>query len=301
MQTIDELMKRYGAPGRIVFRPGLMGYPEVVLSNKYGTAEVALLGANTLSYRPTGHSPVLFCPKYDYHRGDSVHGGIPVCWPQFGNRAIPSMAQHGFARLMPFEVIEATYSDESTEIVLGLDSTPDTKAVWDHDFSLRVKISVSMKLNLTLTTTNTGKTPFEFTAGFHPYLRVADRNTTEVLGLDGYSFVNTFDDTTGVWTGAVAMTEPRNHVFSLPTAPKHELALMDPTAKRAIAVVSSGNVNAIVWNPGEGSTLKDLGPDDWRHFVCVEPVSAWPKAVRELAPGETHELLAAIQATLEEK
>ena len=52
--NIDQLNSRYGAPGRIVFRPGHCGYPNVVLANKYGTAEIALLGANVLSYRPTG-------------------------------------------------------------------------------------------------------------------------------------------------------------------------------------------------------------------------------------------------------
>ena len=83
--TVAQLNSRYGAPGRIVFRAGFAGYPEVVLANKYGTAEIALLGANVLSYRPTGHSPVLFRPaKRDYNRGESVHGGLPVCWPQFG-------------------------------------------------------------------------------------------------------------------------------------------------------------------------------------------------------------------------
>ena len=39
--TIDELNRRYGAPGRIVFRTGFAGYPEVVLANKFGTAEIA--------------------------------------------------------------------------------------------------------------------------------------------------------------------------------------------------------------------------------------------------------------------
>ena len=46
--TVDQLNTRYGAPGRIVFHEGFAGYPEVVLANKYGTAEVALLGANVL-------------------------------------------------------------------------------------------------------------------------------------------------------------------------------------------------------------------------------------------------------------
>ena len=67
--TVDQLNSRYGAPGRIVFHPGFAGYPEVVLANKYGTAEIALLGANVLSYRPTGHSPVLFLSFADGYQG----------------------------------------------------------------------------------------------------------------------------------------------------------------------------------------------------------------------------------------
>ena len=78
--TIEQLNSRYGAPGRIVFRSGFAGYPNAVIANKYGSAEVALLGGNVLSYRPTGHSEVLFRPaKRDYNRGDGVHCGIPVC------------------------------------------------------------------------------------------------------------------------------------------------------------------------------------------------------------------------------
>ena len=61
--TVNELNARYGAPGRIVFRDGFAGYPNVVLANKYGSAEIALLGANVLSYRPTGQSEVLFRPE----------------------------------------------------------------------------------------------------------------------------------------------------------------------------------------------------------------------------------------------
>ena len=60
--TINELNTRYGAPERIVFRQGHCGYPEVVLANRFGTAEIALMGANVLSYKPTGHAPVVFRP-----------------------------------------------------------------------------------------------------------------------------------------------------------------------------------------------------------------------------------------------
>lgn len=300
MQTIDELNRRYGAPERIVFRTGFGGYPEAVLSNRYGTAEIALLGANTLSYRPTGHAPVIFRPaKRDYNRGDSIHGGIPVCWPQFGRLAIPGMAQHGFARVMPFEVRATQYTEEMTEITLGLRSDAETRALFPHDFDLEVTVSVSMKLNLRMRTKNTGAEPFEFTGGFHPYFLVRERDGVTVRGLDGAGYIYAVEMTEGVQKGDIAMTEPKDHVYSLPPAPKHEFAILDSGLRRAIAMVSSGNESAIVWNPGPGSGLHDFEENDWRRFICVEPVTAWPKATRALGPGETHELLAAIQASAE--
>ena len=36
--TVEQLNARYGAPGRIVFREGFAGYPDVVIANKYGAA-----------------------------------------------------------------------------------------------------------------------------------------------------------------------------------------------------------------------------------------------------------------------
>lgn len=297
--TVDQLNSRYGAPGRIVFHTGFAGWPEVVLANRYGTAEIALLGANVLSYRPTGHSPVLFRPaRRDYNRGESIHGGLPVCWPQFGKLAIDGMAAHGFARIMPFEVRGTEYTEDMTEITLGLGSSAETRALWPHDFDLEYKVSVSMKLNLRLATKNTGDAPFDFTAGFHPYFLVRDRDATAVKGLDGFAYVDARDMTDHVLSGDLAMNADADHVFSLPPVPKHEFALLDPGLKRAIAMVSSGSGSAVVWNPGPGGKLADFEDGDWRRFVCVEPVTAWPKASSSLAPGASAVLSAAVQSTV---
>ena len=35
--TTAQLNSRFGAPGRIVFRDGFAGFPNVVIANKYGT------------------------------------------------------------------------------------------------------------------------------------------------------------------------------------------------------------------------------------------------------------------------
>lgn len=299
--TVDQLNARFGAPGRIVFRDGFAGYPEVVVANQYGTAEVALLGANVLSYRPTGHAPVVFRPaKRDYNRGESFHGGIPVCWPQFGNRFSKELPQHGFARKMVFEVRGTEYTEEKTEVTLGLKSDDETKKLWNHDFDLALTVTVSMKLNLQLVTTNTGSTPFDFSCGFHPYFLLRDRDGATVKGLDGLDFFNGLsgkpDDHQ---SGDLVMDHATDHIFALPPAPKHEFAILDAGLKRAIALVTSGNTKTVVWNPGPEGGLPDLAADDWKKFVCVEPVSDWPGG-GTLAPGATHELLAAIQSALEQ-
>ena len=298
--TVDELNARYGASGRIVFHEGFAGYPEVVIAGKYGSAEVALLGANVLSYRPTGHGPVIFRPaKRDYNRGDSFHGGIPVCWPQFGNRFSKELPQHGFARKMVFEVRGSEYSEEMTEVTLGLKSDDETKKLWPHDFDLELKIIVSMKLNLQLRTKNTGSESFDFSCGFHPYFLLRDRNAVTVKGLADTTFFNGVTGQADMrQEGDLKMDHETDHIFKLSPAPKHEFAILDSGLRRAIALVSSGNTKAVVWNPGPKNVLADFEPDDWKKFVCVEPVSDWPGG-GTLAPGETHELLAAIQSTLE--
>ena len=297
--TLTELNSRYGAPGRIVFKEGHAGYPNVVIANKYGSAEIAMLGANVLSYKPTGHSEVLFRPaKRDYNRGESFHGGIPVCWPQFGNRFTKALPQHGFARIMPFTVKGTEYSEDMTEVTLALKSNEETKKLWPHDFELEMKISVSMKLNLKLTTKNTGSEPLEFSCGFHPYFLLRNRDDAVLKGFAGTKVLDVAEAKEAVFSDEIVVDRALDHVFTMKTEPKHEYAILDKALHRALAMVSTGNDMSVVWNCGEGNPLKDFAEDDWKKYVCVEPVSDWPGG-RTLAPGEKHSLTAAIQATLE--
>ena len=300
-ESADLLNSRFGAPGRIVFRTGFAGYPTAVLANQYGAAEVALLGGNVLSYRPTGHAPVVFRPAKkddEYNRGDKFHGGIPVCWPQFGNRFSKDLPQHGFASKMVFEVRGTEYSEEKTELTLGLRSTDETRKLWPHDFDLELKVSVTMKLNISLRTRNSGSGPFDFSCGFHPYFVLRDRDAASVRGVDGLECILAQRDCdVGLRSGDLKLDHAPDDVLVLPDAPRHEFAIIDPGLRRAIAVVSAGNSREVVWNCGD-ETPSDMEPGDWRRYVCVEPVSDWPGG-RTLAPGEEYTLTVAIQSTMD--
>jgi glucose-6-phosphate 1-epimerase len=206
---------------------------------------------------------------------------------------------HGFARFMVFEVRGSRYTEDMTEITLGLKSDDETKKLWPHDFDLEYTISVSMKLNLKLVTRNTGKTPFAFSCGFHPYFVSGASDKSIVKGLDGcrYTDARGPEMITAVQQGDLAVGAEKDHVFDMIAAPRHEVALIDDVLKRAIAVVSSGNRHTVVWNPGEGNETPDMTAGDWRKFVCVEPVGDWPGG-RTLKPGASDEFVVAIQSNM---
>lgn len=297
----EELNRRYGAPGRIVFRDGPQGTPIAALANQYGSAEVSLFGAQVLSYRPTGNFPVLYTPKEIAFGADKAdHGGIPVCWPWFGQNGPEGSYGHGFARRSLWRVAGSEYSEDITELTLALDCTEETKRLWPHDFALQLKVSVSMKLNMGLKTTNTGTEPFEITEGFHPYFLVRDRDAVTVRGIDGCAFCDARKTRTAdaVWTGDLVFNTEYDHVF---TVKKNEFAILDPGLRRAIAIASRGNAKLVCWNPGAVDLPdRNLGGDDWRKFVCVEPATLFKEdATVKIAPGESHELLMAVQSVPE--
>ena len=297
----EELNRRYGAPGRIVFREGPQGYPIAALANQYGSAEISLFGAQVLSYRPTGNFPVLYAPKEIAFGADKAdHGGIPVCWPWFGKNGPEGSYGHGFARRSLWRVAGSEYSEDITELTLALDCTEETKKLWPHDFALQLKVSVSMKLNMGLKTTNTGAEAFEITEGFHPYFLVRDRDAVTVRGVDGCAFCDARKTRVAdaVWTGDLVFNTEYDHVF---TVKKSEFAILDPGLRRAIAIASRGNSKLVCWNPGAVDLPdRNLGADDWRRFVCVEPATLFREdAAIKIAPGESHELLMAIQSVPE--
>ena len=297
----EELNRRYGAPERIVFRDGPQGTPIVALANQYGSAEISLFGAQVLSYKPTGNFPVLYVPKEISFGADKAdHGGIPVCWTWFGQNGPEGSYGHGFARRSLWRVVGSEYCEDITELTLALDCTAETKKIWPHDFALQLKVSVSMKLNMGLKTTNTGNEPFEITEGFHPYFLVRDRDAVTVRGLDGCVFCDARKTRVAdaVWTGDLVFNTEYDHVFAVK---KNEFAILDPGLRRAIAIASRGNAKLVCWNPGAVDLPdRNLGADDWRKFVCVEPATLFKEdATVKIAPGESHELLMAIQSVPE--
>ena len=244
----------------------------VVLTNAFGRLSVDAHGARVVSYVPRDGAEV-FATLSD------GTGGMPLCWPWFGEGADVGARRHGVARYEDFRIVRKVESPDVSELELALDSSPSTKAAFAGDFSLSAVFRLGETLSVTLKARNTGQDAFAVTEAFHPYFAVAKAQSCRVEGP----------------FGAVGVPCDGSHRWAFSGSGKHRFALVDPDGGRRISLSSSGDSSLVVWNPGpkpsSGAKITSrLGPDDWRRFVCVENGTFEPPAAYRLAPGAEHVL-----------
>jgi len=219
-------------------------------------------GGYFTSWQPLcGCGEVLFRPQAAPWGKDETHGGIPLCWPWFGAPPREGLPKHGLLRYARWTLEEKLGKNG---MVWSVVSTPETRRLWPHDFRVLLTFRADGDdLKLSFTCENTGREPFDFTWGFHPYFAVTDARRVAVDGVkkpDGY-----------VREESAADGGPR--------------VLKDLATGRTLTVSGSGNGNWLVWNPHEEKTplCRTLGPDEWKGFYCVEPCTLTPQTLR---PGE---------------
>ena len=66
---------------------GKGGLPLVKVRTPWSTAEIYLHGAHVTHFQKNGEPPLLFMSaKSHFAPGQPIRGGVPVCFPWFGNR-----------------------------------------------------------------------------------------------------------------------------------------------------------------------------------------------------------------------
>lgn len=297
---VTQLNKRFGAAGRIAFRAGTHGLPIVALAGPHGACEVSLYGGQVLSYKPLGHTPVLFMSrKAVYEAGKPIRGGIPVCWPWFGAHPQDKhKPAHGFARLQNWSLMTAEYSAQMTDVKLGLCENDYTRTLWPHPFDLTLRVILDTHLRVELTTRNRDKSPVVISEALHTYLLVRDVAHTTVAGLDGLRY---YDDLThqehAAQKGAVHIHGETDRVYH-DTNP--ECCVNDPGLGRQIVVGKRNSHSTVVWNPWieKAKKMADFGDDEYPQMLCVETANA-REATLTLPPGETHTMALSLRVDLQ--
>jgi galactose mutarotase-like enzyme len=210
----------------------------------------------------------------------NVRGGIPVLFPNAGRLhgdryeaggKSYTLPQHGFARTMPWAIVDQSTNDGAR---MTLELLPTTVTRGQFPFEFRVVFTYTLaggRLTISQRYMNTGEVEMPIAPGLHPYFLVPD-------GQKAASRVLT--DATTAWDNKAGASATLRGPIDL-TAPEVDLHLLDHWP-RAVRLVRAGDRDLDL-----GLGMADRVVVIWtlrgRDFVCVEP---WSAPANALADGQ---------------
>ena len=265
----------------------VLGQPAMWLQAPDGAqATVLLHGGQLVSWIPAGDQQRLYLsPLSPVGPGQAVRGGIPVIFPQFGQRG--PLPRHGLARTRAWQWVEGVVRGGAAIGVLRLTDDEASRAVWPHRFEAELSFTLAgLQLEVELAVTNTGDSPFDFTAALHSYLLIDDLKHARLAGLYGVRYLDNLSGQTQPqeldplgFVGEIDRIYFDAHAI-------HKAPLTLATAMGRMHISNQGFDDVVVWNPGpaKAAAMADLPDADWQHFLCVEAATIARPVT--LAPGQ---------------
>lgn len=287
---IEELEEKFSIEGEVGFAELEEDMAFITISNKFSDVDVCLYGAQVTNFTPHKTMGILWMsPESNFEEGKPIRGGIPVCFPWFGpHKSDPAKPQHGFARLMYWNVLEtASLTNGETKVVLQLSSSVETKKYWDHDFCADITIIAGKTLTVNLKVTNTSEVPFDYTCALHTYFYVSSVEEISIGGLQNTKYYNQLDG--GEYYQESELLEIKNAETRHYLNTENYCVITDPLFGRKIKAAKTGSKVTTIWNPGEETCVKidDIPDDGYHSFVCIEAVNAFNNII-SLEPGKSH-------------
>ena len=224
-----------------------------------------------------GDVPVLFLDEPTLRDPrKSVRGGVPVLFPIAGR--LPgdryehqgssfSMKQHGFARNLPWTVVDESTQDGAS-VTLGLDASAGTRAQYPFEFALRFTYRLSGEtLSVEQRFENRGDSAMPLRPGLHPYFFVPD--ATKAGARVDTDATRAYDNAAGREVSValpIALANREVDLFLLDHPPRATI-LHRPGLPGVRIGFGDDQEVLVVWTlPG-------------RDFVCLEPWRARPGAL----------------------
>jgi D-hexose-6-phosphate mutarotase len=295
----QDLTRRFGQQGRVGFSASPLGGVVATLVGSSGRAEVALKGAQVLSWDPRPGGEVLWCsPMGRLDAPRPLRGGIPVCWPWFGPHPNDgTQPAHGFARTALWQVAHAAAADAAASIRLELAGRQGAGLPGAESTTAFVDVTCADTLTVALTTLNYGSVPLNLTAALHTYLAIHEITEVTVQGLDGVTYIDQVD--AGRRKCQSGLLEPDGETDRIYVGTDGPVTVSDPLFGRRLRVEREGSRSCVVWTPGhlKAERLGDVGDDGWRRFICIEAANAADDAVA-IPPGGSHRLATTLSLEL---
>lgn len=237
-----------------------------------------------ISWKPGHTSEVIYMsPLIGSQNHDSMMGGVPICWPWFGQK--DGLDIHGFARKYPWtKVFEESYNG-GVRLAFKLNREAFTEENWLHNADVILQIQADERLELSLTTKNISDAPIHFTQAIHTYFRIGNIEEISIENLDGVEYYSKVKDQKNIQHGTLTFSGETDRIY----LSERDCHIIDPELNRKIHISKKGSLSTVIWNPGEeaNTMIPDLPTDDYKNFVCVEAANTYFDPVR-LDPENTH-------------
>ncbi|KAF5937135.1 hypothetical protein HYC85_024641 [Camellia sinensis] len=268
------------------------GIDQVVLRNPRGASvRVSLHGGQVTSWRNDRGEELLFTSsKAIFKPPKAMRGGIPICFPQFGNCG--SLEQHGFARNKIWSIDEnppPLHPNDSlgkSLVDLLLKPSDEDLKCWPRcfEFRLRVSLAADGKLTLISRIRNINGKPFHFSFAYHTYLSVSDISEVRIEGLETLDYLDNLCQRKRFTEQGDAITF-ESEVDRVYLSSPNVIAVLDHERKRTYVIRKEG-LPGLVWNPWEkkAKAMLDFGDDEYKQMLCVD--GAIIEKPITLKPGE---------------
>ncbi len=288
---VGQLNSRFEIPGTAQVVGGNGRLPKVRIASREAVGEMYLHGAHVTCWKPVGREEVLFLSSRSrWEDGQAIRGGVPVCFPWFGNKADdPKAPAHGFVRTRAWQIESIEQIGSAVTVSMFTESNEDTARWWPAEFRLVHRATFGEELSLELVVTNTGKTSLCFEEALHAYHRVGNIEKARVRGLDMVHYLDKTDSNReNMQQGEITVVSETDRVYLNTT---DAIELEDPVLHRCTRVTKENSQTTVVWNPWvrKAHSLSDFADDEWKQMICIEASNVSDSAVH-LAPGQHHKM-----------
>lgn len=253
-------------------------------------AKIFLQGGQITEFIPKNNKPLIWVSKNEtFQEGVSIRGGIPICWPWFGNHENPNWPAHGIARTSLWQADEVHESDEQITISLKLPMKLVNTTYWPHQSAVKVEFVLTDKLQVRLTTTNLSNTTFSYTQALHTYFPTSDIKNTVVDGLQGAQYIE-FGEGPFAQNELVNFTRETDMVYTQAALLQHI-----HTPEGIINVSRENSSSCVLWNPWieKSKRLSNFADEEYLSMVCLEAANVLEDNVT-LEPKQSHTLVTTI-------
>ncbi len=220
-------------------------------------------GAQVLQVKLGINELLYLSPLSQIESKQTLRGGIPVLFPQFGN--FGNLKKHGFVRDCNWKLVNEHRNQNDLFVEYEYVIDEDYFLDWKHSAKLNLKASV---INSVFTTfiqiLNTGSSSFEFTGGLHPYFKINSRSAIKINGLESSYFEDSFPEINFELSG--------DRVIERLYFTNDDIYFYN--GSDYLMIKSKGFESWMIWNPGMdmAKVMNDLPNDDWNKFICIEPI-----------------------------